>query len=155
MIFHLSMAADEPAHVAAVIAEIWGGRSFPFPPFPGSFIAMAGDDRRSAVEVYPRVTTLHAGRIEVEAWSSGTPARHGPVHAAVATPLSEAQVTAIANREGWTCRTLSRGGAFHVIEVWVENCFLLEVLPADMQAEYVSRVTIEGWEAMLAAGPPA
>lgn len=157
MIFHLSIPADDPAKVAAIIAELWDGESFPFPPFPGSFTAMAGDDRSSSVEVYPRKLTLHpgAGDGEVEPHMEDTPSRYGAVHAAIATPLTAAEVHAIARREGWTCRALSRGGVFEVIEFWVENCFMLEVLTADMQSDYVSRVTIDGWRVMLAAGHPA
>lgn len=29
MLFHLSIDADDPRHVAEVIAELWGGRAFP------------------------------------------------------------------------------------------------------------------------------
>lgn len=156
MLFHMSIPADDPAHVAQVIAELWRGQSFPFPPFPGSFTAMAGDSRASSIEVYPRAITLHpADRAsDVEAQVEPSPARYSPCHGAIATPLSEDQVHAIAAREGWICRTLSRGGVFHVIEFWVENCFMLEVLTQQMQEEYTSRVTIEGWRAMLAAGAP-
>lgn len=32
MLFHLSIDADDPRHVAEVIAELWGGVATPFPP---------------------------------------------------------------------------------------------------------------------------
>ena len=55
MLFHLSIDADDPRNVANVIAELWGGHAFPFPPvLTGSWVAMAGDDRGTTVEVYPR-----------------------------------------------------------------------------------------------------
>ncbi len=156
MLFHISIPADDPARVAAVIAELWGGESFPFPPFPGAFTAMAGDANATSIEVYPRDLTLYPaeGLNDVEARKTKTPPRHASYHAAIATALSEAEVKAIAQREGWFCKTLNRGGVFHVIEFWVENCFMLEVLTTEMQAEYTSRVTIEGWRTMLAAGAP-
>lgn len=156
MLFHLSIPADDPERVSGVIAELWHGESLPFPPFPGSFTAMAGDARCTSVEVYPRSLALYPaeGLSDVEARPTDTPARHGAYHAAIATPLTEAEVHAIAAREGWVCKTLSRGDVFHVIEFWVENCFMLEVLTTEMQAEYTSRVTIPGWRAMLAAGAP-
>jgi hypothetical protein len=50
---------------------------------------------------------------------------------------------------------LSRGGVFRVIEFWVENQFMFEVLTAEMEREYLERVTVEGWRAMLESGPPA
>jgi hypothetical protein len=155
MLFHISMAANEPARVAAAIAELWGGVSLPFPPFPDAFIAMAGDARASAIEVYPRGLALYPaqGMNDVEGRPTNLPA-NGPCHVAIATPLTETQVHAIARREGWEAKTLCRGGVFHVIEFWVENSFLIEVLTPEMQAEYTGRVTIEAWRAMLAAGAP-
>ena len=156
MIFHLSIAADDPARVASVIAELWGGESFPFPPFPGSFTAMAGDDRNSAIEVYPRGLELRpaSGRRDVEAAFDAAPRRFGATHAAIATPLTEQQVHDLAAREGWTAKTLSRGGVFGVIEFWLENSTMLEVLTEEMQADYLNRVTIDGWRAMLEQGHP-
>jgi len=60
MLFHLSIDADDPRNVANVIAELWGGHAFPFPPvLTGSWVAMAGDDRGTTVEVYPRGAELH------------------------------------------------------------------------------------------------
>ena len=41
MLFHASIGAREPARTAAVIAELWRGASYPFPAFPGSYIAAA------------------------------------------------------------------------------------------------------------------
>ena len=31
MLFHISIDADDPRRVAEVLAELWGGRAFPFP----------------------------------------------------------------------------------------------------------------------------
>ncbi|MBL8548546.1 MAG: hypothetical protein JNJ73_01070 [Hyphomonadaceae bacterium] len=153
MLFHISMPADNPARVSAAIAELWGGESLAFPHFPGAFIAMAGDDRASAIEVYPRGLALYPGdgMNEVEARFSPGADRQGPCHVAIATPLSEAQVHALAWREGWTSKTLCRGGVFHVIEFWVEDSFMIEVLTPEMQAEYTGRISIEAWRGMLAA----
>lgn len=156
MLFHMSMPADDPAHVAAVIAELWRGEAFPFPPFPGAYTAMAGDARASSIEVYPRALELHPAptHADVVAINAASPARFGACHAAIATDLTEADVHALAAREGWLARTLSRGGIFRVIEFWVENSFMIEVLTPEMQAEYMSQITIPGWRAMLEAGAP-
>ena len=55
MIFHLSFDAADPRRVAEVIAALWGGKAIPFPPvMAGSWVALAGDDRNSSVEIYPR-----------------------------------------------------------------------------------------------------
>ena len=153
MLFHVSIEADDPRTVAEFIAEIWGGAAAPFPSVtPGSWVALAGDDRGTIVEVYPRGTELHevpgdhdATGLRVE------PRRHNATHMAIATKLSAQEVTAICDRRGWPAKYRKRGGVFGVIEIFVEGCQMLEVLTDEMRREYVSAVTIENWMAMLAA----
>jgi hypothetical protein len=155
MLFHVSIAADDPKRTAEMIAELWRGRAYPFPPVAeGSWVAMAGDDRNSSIECYPRGTVLFAGEgdREAEARNLGDAApRNGASHAAIATPLSVDEVKAIAARYGVSANVLSRGGIFHVIELWVDGAFLFEVLTPEFQAEY-GHVTCENWEKMLAGG---
>ena len=139
MIFHLSFDARDPRHVAEVIAELWGGKAIPFPPvMTGSWVAMAGDDRNSSVEIYPRGTELVAA--EGDADSYGVIGGNGPrssTHFAMATALDADQVRAIGAREGWPVKYRKRGGVFGVLEFWVEGDRLIEVLTPEMQAEYL------------------
>jgi len=68
MIFHISIEADDPERTARMMAEIWRGKAYPFPPVgKGSWVAMAGDERNSTVEVYPRGTELHEAAGDVQA----------------------------------------------------------------------------------------
>jgi hypothetical protein len=76
--------------------------------------------------------------------------REQPNHAAIASPLGTADVLALASDAGYPARVCDRG-PFHVIEVWVDGCFMFEVLPPDMQAQYLGAMTIAGWEGYLAA----
>ncbi|HZG07814.1 MAG TPA: hypothetical protein VEZ70_02415 [Allosphingosinicella sp.] len=150
MLFHISIAAERPKQAARVIAELIGGRAYPFPPVAdGSWIAMAGDERGTAVEVYPLGTELHPGEGANEVRGvAAEPAPHGPVHAAIATDLSLEEVKAIAARNGMPAKVCNRG-PFHVIEFWLEGRFLLEVLTPEMQAEYLASMHFQGWEAFL------
>jgi hypothetical protein len=152
MLFHISIAAERPKQAARLIAELWRGRAFPFPPVAqGSWIAMAGDDRGSAIEVYPLGTELHEGHGETSARAlAGRPSRNGPVHVAIATGLDTEEVEAIAKRFGAPAKVCARG-PFHVIEVWVEGCFMIEVLTPRMQAEYLANMNVAGYESFLAA----
>ena len=152
MLFHISMAAERPEQAARLVAELWGGRAYPFPPVAeGSWIALAGDERGSAIEVYPLGTELHESRGESAVRPlAGPPARNGPVHAAIATGLDVDAVKAIAQRHGAPARLCDRG-PFHVIEVWVEGCFMIEVLTPEMQAEYRANLHFAGYERFLAA----
>jgi hypothetical protein len=156
MLFHMSIAAHEPPRVAAVIAQLWGGEALPFPPVSeGSWVAMAGDDRNTTVEVYPIDVVLQQGEGEVDAQAVriGNPGLT-PTHGAIATALSLDEVLAIAAREGWPAKYLKRGGLFGVVELWIEGRQMMEVLTPEMQAEYLASVTIPNWKAMLAAGRP-
>lgn len=158
MLFHVSIDARDPQHVAHVLAELFGGEATVFPPvIEGSWLAMAGDDRNTAIEVYPHGTVIEevpgdedaAGRIDDFAYA----VRGRSTHFAMATPLTAQQVHAIAEREGWTAKYRKRGGMFGVIEMWVENERMIEVLTAPMQAEYLEAMTLPKWKAMLEAGP--
>lgn len=155
MLFHLSIDCREPERVAGVLAEMWGGAAMPFPPVAqGSWLAMAGDERSTLVEVYPRGTELHIAPGDADA--VGLPGGAGgrsATHFAMATALDVPAILAIAEREGWPAKVCRRGNAFGVVEMWVEGDRMVEVLTPEMQAEYLAAVTIPAWQAMLAAGP--
>jgi hypothetical protein len=140
MIFHLSIEADDPRHVARVIAELWRGKSAPFPPVAkGSWMAIAGDDRNTTVEVYPRGSELRPAEGDADSYAAaGEPRRYNATHMAIATPLTMDEVFAIARREGWPAKYRKRGGLFGVIEFWVEGGQLIEVLTPEMQREYLA-----------------
>ena len=150
MIFHISISADDPKRTATMLAELWRGEAFPFPMVgKGSWVAHAGDDRRSTIEVYPRDMAMYpterAGEERYEPVS-----RHGPFHAAVATPLSIEEVEEIGRKYGCHTSLCQRGPWFRVVEFWVDNCLMLEMLTPEMQAEYQSTITPENWRKMLA-----
>lgn len=151
MLFHLSIEADEPRHTAEIFAELWGGAARPFPHVGvGSWIAMAGDDRGTAIEVYTRGTELHLTEgAEDAAGIPGVARRHNGTHAAVATPLSTEAVMEIARREGWPAKVCNRGGVFHVIEFWIDGCQMIELLTPEMQREYLGFATIENYDQAL------
>jgi hypothetical protein len=146
MLFHASIPARDPARVAAVLAELWQGWSAPFPPFPGSHIAMAGDDRGTEIEVCPHTQENVIGEREVAVKHNAAASGRSACHLAIATPLDEPAVFALAAREGWHAVRCDRGGCFHVIELWLENAFLVEVLTEEMQREYRAFMTPEGWQ---------
>lgn len=158
MLFHVSIDAVDPQHVAAVLAEILGGEALPFPPVhPGSWVALAGDDRGTMIEVYPAGVTLVPGDGDADAVGRLDPAasRGTSTHAAIATSMSLDEIFAIAAREGWLTKYCKRADRFGVIELWVENSIMIEVLTPEMQAEYLDTISIENWRAMLASMPEA
>jgi hypothetical protein len=151
MLFHASFPAREPERAARVLAELWKGRALPFPVFPNSFIAVKGDDKGSAVEFYPAGQVLVPGPDGAEV-QVRRPAEPSEAHLAIGVDLSEAEVLAIGQREGWRTETHNRG-PFHVIELWIDNLYMLEILPPEFQAEYLGFATLENFEKFFL--PPA
>ncbi|WP_426166219.1 hypothetical protein [Sandarakinorhabdus sp. DWP1-3-1] len=159
MIFHVSIAAGEPQRVAEVIAELWRGAALPVPPVAdGAWIAMAGDARNSAIEIYRFGSVLvpaddDDGDRDARTVKDPVPSARTATHVAIATDLGADQVHAIGRREGWLTRYRMRGALFGVIEFWLENAVMIEVLTPSMQREYLSGVSIEQWRDMVAASP--
>jgi hypothetical protein len=140
MLFHMSIAADDPKHVAEVIAEFWKGEARPFPPVSDNgWIALARDERGTAIEVYPQGTVLREsdGDVDAHGEASGSDL-FTPTHGAIATELDRDRVLAIAAREGWPAKYRKRGGMFGVIELWIEGRQMMEILTPEMQTEYLS-----------------
>ncbi len=152
MINHISIAANEPERVANVIAEIWDGMAFPFPPAPGSFFVLANDGRGTAVEVTPAGTVLvpgeglppegdldaETGEFEAKFVQSDLRPTYVATHLNISTKKSISEIREIANREGWRVLVCNRdGGLFQLIEIWVENTFMLEVMTPEQTARYV------------------
>jgi hypothetical protein len=149
MIFHISIAADDPRRTAKMLAELWRGEAFPFPVVgKGSWVAHAGDDRRSSIEVYPRDMAFYPTERAAEERYERT-SRHGAFHAAVATPLEIEEVEEIGRRYGCHTSVCQRGPWFRVIEFWVDNSQMLEMMTPEMQREYQHSITIENWREML------
>ena len=139
MIHHLSVSAKDPKAVAEFFAELTGGVAVDFPPNPGGYMAFAPDKHGTGIEVYP------AGSVMLQNGDEGTifgrrdvmPIDRSPTHFALSVLRSGAEVTAMAKARGWDVFTCDRGGDFHVIEVWVENAWLLEALPPVFAEEYL------------------
>lgn len=143
MIRHLSIPARDPRRVATVLGEVLGGRAYPFPVYPGSWIAIAGDPSGTAVEVYPEDRVLVPGvgqpgdAPSPGGWATaphevqeaqGTPQARIATHMAVDSPRSVAELLAIGQREGWRAVACDRSGAFEVVELWLEGRVLVEAL---------------------------
>jgi hypothetical protein len=137
MIHHLSIAARDPKHAAGVLADIMGGKSVPFPPNPGSFFALQLDEHGSGVEVYPAGTELEPGGEVGGSFVKRRPTDFQATHFALSVKTDAATVKKIAKETGWECHDCNRG-PFHVIEVWVENHIMVEVLPPEYAAEYLA-----------------
>ena len=153
MIHHLSIAARDPQHAAGVLAELMGGTAVPFTPNPGSWFALQLDEHGSGVEVHPAGTDLEPGGEAGAGFAKHPPRGFGPTHFALSVATKAEAVEAIAKREGWQCFHCNRG-PFHVIEVWVENETMIEILPPEYAAEYLAFAHPDTFVAAMRAAAP-
>jgi hypothetical protein len=149
MIYHASMRAAEPERVARAIAEIWKGGVAPAPRgiFEECWVAFGRDERGTQIEVHPLDFAFVVPSRRASVPKRDPARRAGPtaVHFAIASPRSEEEIHRIADREGWECVTCWRavpGGGYGVVEVWVENRQMLEVLTPSMQDEYAETMAM-------------
>src|SRR5689334_8815666 len=100
MSYHISIPAGDPKRTAKMLAAGWRVEAFPFPMVgKESWVAHAGDDRRSTIEVYGRDMAIYPSERAAEERYEPV-SRHGAFHAAVATPLSAEEVEEIGRRYG-------------------------------------------------------
>ena len=152
MIHHLSIPAQNPAHVAEVLAEIFKGTCSQFPPHPGSYISFAADQYGTAIEVYPWGTELIPGKENEQlGWKiNNSPSRHIATHAAISVSLSKEEIETIGKREGWRVAHCNREGIFEVMEFWIENAVMLELLTPEMTLQYSQATKPEKLAELLA-----
>jgi len=156
VIHHVSLPARDPMAVARVLAELIGGRAYRFPgPLPGAAMAVSGDRHGTMIEIYPESTVMAPGDGEapVAYRTAATDRAHAAFHALLSVPHDRAAIERIGAAAGWRTKFFSRAApglppVFHVVEVWVENRFLLEVVPADLIEVYESYMQIGRMDAL-------
>jgi hypothetical protein len=150
MIHHISIAVDNPLHVAEILSQVWKGKLFPFPPHPGSYMVLAQDEYGTAIELYPMGTNLIPGELAGEFAKSNQVSQFVPFHAAISIPASLEEMQEIGMREGWLVKKCDRG-PFHVVEFWIENKLMLEFLTPEFAREYLEFAQPQNYEAFFAA----
>jgi hypothetical protein len=144
MIYHASIPADDSERVARVVAELWGGSYHPFIA-PGTFIVLANDQWGTELEIGPRGVELVPSPGEVGFQPNPGLSQFSQVHLNMSTVLSYEKTLAIVTREGWTARVCDRGGFFKLVEFWLENKFMLELMNEDEAMRYRSIMHADFW----------
>jgi hypothetical protein len=153
MINHISIGVHNPEKVANVLAEFWNGIVLPFPPAPNSFMVLANDGKGSGVEITPVNTILVPGEglppsdsdshtlteeYEAKFVTSDFAPQYVATHLNINTHLSVEDVKEIGAREGWRTLVCNRAeGLFQLIEMWIEDRFMLEVMTPEQTARYI------------------
>jgi hypothetical protein len=144
----MSFPATDPYRVAKVLAELTQGRYFEFPITPGAWMTIVGDAHGSAIEILPRDQAWLPGEREVETGPIDRPAPLTAFHVALSVPVSRETVEEVGLREGWLVRFCDRG-PFELIELWVENSLMIEVLTPETMGRYLEFVQPESYGAWL------
>ena len=143
MIHHISIEADDPMKVATVLAKLMGGKAREGFPFADSCGAFAGDAHGTMIECWKRgrvVGIPESGAGTFELMKTETRQAYQAFHTALSVELDDAEIMAIAKHAGW--QTAVRGnGPFSVVEVWIENRLLLEVLSPEQTKRYLAVMT--------------
>ena len=137
MIHHISMPAVDTVLVSEVLSNIFEGRITDFSPTENAYMVWFGDEFGSAVEVYPADVELQPGSDESPCVFHKTRnSEFSTVHAAISVKKPKNEIIALGEKLGWRAKEFSRG-SFRVIEFWVENRIMLELLTPDMAADYL------------------
>jgi hypothetical protein len=142
MIHHLSIPAMDTRNVAEVLHGLLGGRITPFGPYHDSWIVWVGDEHGTAIEIYPVGTELYPpdGPGQALFRAAERPSPFVATHAAVSVERGVAEIQAVAVAQGWRAVQLSRG-PFDVVEFWIENHVMLELMTPEMRRDYVAAVS--------------
>jgi hypothetical protein len=149
MIHHVSLPALEPARVAGVLSELLEGRVYPFAG-AGGYLVVSGDADGTAIEVVAADVALVPGDGERQVRFERGAVLEGahPFHMLLSVPVGREVVEAVGAREGWRTRHFWRGSQAHprdfeLIELWLENRTMLEVLTPEMVAGYRAHMQFE------------
>lgn len=139
MIHHYSIAVQDPNRVSQVLGALFKGTITRFGPYPNSYIVWVGDEYGTAIELFPAGTELYPDEGEGQANFRHIEAHSGysATHAAISIACSRADIFQMAAAQGWKALELPRGG-FSVIELWIENKVMMELLTPDMTKDYLS-----------------
>ncbi|WP_068876105.1 MULTISPECIES: hypothetical protein [unclassified Phenylobacterium] len=169
MIAHVSIPAADPEGTAEVIGRIIDGAVMPFPVVAGAWVAIARDGSGWGVEVLPATAIHHQGEGEpdlahsaagafVMPWETqirtdGAPASLSGFHVALTSQLSAEEIVDLGRERGWRAVTCERGGVFDLVELWIDNRCLIEVLPPTGTRRYLDFYTPEVAGRMFASPP--
>ena len=73
-------------------------------------------------------------------------------HLAIETKLTRDEIISRAEKLGWRSLYCDRAGVFGVIEVWIDNLYLVEVLTQEEVIRYRNFMNPQGCAAMFGAG---
>jgi hypothetical protein len=151
MILHASLTAGSPRRTAGMLARLIGGEAFPMPQLAeGAWLAIARDGRARAIEVLPRGAEFRRDADGSGVRLDGPAGGRSGFHLLIETALSEREVEDAARAAQAPVGRAARG-PFEVIEVWVDDLTLIEVVTPELAAAYHAVASLAVARATLGA----
>lgn len=154
MIAHVSIPAKHPEIVAKALGKILDGSVFSFPVVNGAFIVVANDNSGHAIEVYPAGMCHHPGQglppanegpatVQTKPWEDQifidpSKTQFTSHHMALSTKLEAEDILKIGKELGFRAVLCDRAGVFRLIELWIDNEYLIEVLTEKETKRYAA-----------------
>jgi hypothetical protein len=154
MIIHTSIPSTQPKEISQFLAKLIDGEAFPFPPVPGAWVAVPRDGSGNTIEVYPLGTVARPGIGDPDpAMNSAGPGTkpwevqltHDPNqtltsghHLALYTKKDKEEILRLGNEMGFRTIACERAGIFGVIELWIENQFMVELITEPEMKRYLA-----------------
>jgi len=157
MIHHISLSAHKPEHVAEVLAEVLNGQAVPFFPHPGSYMVFPMDEYGTGIEIYPLDTKLIPGEGDEQGKfvDIANSSNFIATHAAISVTKTQEEIEEIGKRENWRTVRCNRDSFFDVMEFWLENQVMLELLTPEMAAQYLAATHPENLKKIFSSDVPA
>lgn len=135
MILHASVVADRPKKAAQTLASLLGGIALPVGPGSGTWTAIGPDPIGNVISVLARGSEFHPVAGHHPETRTGDPVRHSGFHLLIETHFSEAEIMALARERDCLAQPTSHG-AFEVIEFWIDDCLLIELVTPELGRLY-------------------
>lgn len=141
MLHHISISVDNPLHVAKILAQILHGCVVPFAICPGSYIVLQGDEYGTAIELLPPGIEMTLKQKKVVYAHNTNHSHFSAIRATISVSINQYEIEQIARREDWRV-IISDRGQFKLIELWIENKFLLELMTPTMTHQYIESMNL-------------
>ncbi|HYD37205.1 MAG TPA: hypothetical protein VEA60_06300 [Allosphingosinicella sp.] len=135
MILHASIVADRPREAAQMLASLLGGIALPLGPGDGTWSAIGPDPIGNMISVLRRGSEFRPVPGDHVQTTIGAAVRHSGFHLLIETPLSETEVLQLAAKSQCLAHR-AQHGAFQVIEFWIDDCLLIEVVTPELGRAY-------------------
>lgn len=136
MLHRISISVDNPELVAQVLCQLVNGSILPNSNSELDFTVLLNDEYGSAIDLISR-SERAMGTTNCKSSYSSNISEFSPTHLAISIPVSKNKIEEITKKEGWHMAVGNRG-RFELIELWIENKFLLELILVKNLSKYVN-----------------